>query len=117
MSDERGKMGIDLGCFSGLAVTPRSEWTCGGVLNSMVSQCQIEPPQKMAVTRPGSTSGPKATHLQSNYMTRGEAPCKGPPLSTVVIIVPQEAMILASCPVPLEGGGGLALKVSQAEGA
>ena len=34
MSDERGMMGIDLGCFGGLAVTPRSEWTCGGVLNS-----------------------------------------------------------------------------------
>ena len=34
MSDDRGMMGIDLGCLGGLAVTPRSDWTCGGVLNS-----------------------------------------------------------------------------------
>ena len=34
MSDVRGMIGIDLGCLGGLAVTTRSDWTCGGVLNS-----------------------------------------------------------------------------------
>ena len=107
MSDDRarGMMGIDLGCLVGLAVTPRSDWTCDGVLNSNGKPAS-DRTAAMALTRLESI---KQLICSGTIiiMTRGKAPCKGPSTIYSGQYSSQEARILSHAQFPLQGGAWL----------